>query len=130
MKAKSFMHQRMELLAIGEQLGWPRLPVGINFPAIRAGQFMWEKAARGNERRVMAALRNAKIRRDNLGGQPDTFLSRVKAFDVAVREDLQQKEVNAALASNLTERRRMNLAKARAAKAARKAAKKEALTSQ
>jgi len=117
MKAKDHMRFRLELLEAGEMLGWPRIPVG-QMPALRAGQAAWERYARGPSARVIAALRYAKIRRDNLGGEKDTVLARVVTFDMAIHERPPEPPK--------PDWRAAALAKGRAVRAAKLAAKKEA----
>ena len=121
MKTLSFMHQRLQLLALGESLGWPRLPVG-RFPVIRAGQSQWERAARGQFPRIAVALRYAKIRSDNAKGGLDTEQSRVVTYDIALREE----SLRLAPARALADKRREALAKGRATRLANLKAKKEA----
>jgi hypothetical protein len=62
--------ERVELLAIGEAIGYPRLGIGHNTDgkklAIRAGQPEWEKfCGHAHTTRIPAALRIGRILRDN-----------------------------------------------------------------
>jgi len=71
---QEMLKERVELLAIGEALGWPRLGIGhpINGKkqSIRAGQEGWERfAAQAHTSRIPAALRIGRVLRDN-GVQP------------------------------------------------------------
>jgi len=64
------LRERVELLAIGEAIGYPRLGIGhpINGRkmSIRAGQSEWERfAAHAHTSRIPAALRIGRILRDN-----------------------------------------------------------------
>lgn len=63
------LKERVELLSIGETLGFPRLAVGrtVNGTklSIRAGQAQWERfCAHAHSTRVPAALRIGRILRD------------------------------------------------------------------
>lgn len=65
------LKERMELLEIGEKLGWPRLGYGrpTKIPhdkRIPPGQVEWEKfAAHAHVRRIYPALRIGRVLRDN-----------------------------------------------------------------
>lgn len=64
------LKERVELLSIGETLGFPRLAVGRTTNgtklAIRAGQAQWERfCAHAHSTRIPAALRIGRILRDN-----------------------------------------------------------------
>lgn len=75
---------RMDLLEVGEKLGWPRMPIGPG-SQVRAGESNWMKLSRASMTRVVVALRNAKIRRDNLYGALDSESSRVVTFATQVQ---------------------------------------------
>lgn len=67
---QEMLKERVELLAIGESLGYPRLGIGhpINGrkQSIRAGQGEWERfAAHAHSTRIPAALRIGRVLRDN-----------------------------------------------------------------
>jgi hypothetical protein len=63
------LRERVELLAIGEAIGYPRLGIGHRDGkklAIRAGQSEWEKfCGHAHTTRIPAALRIGRILRDN-----------------------------------------------------------------
>ena len=63
------LKERVELLAIGEAIGYPRLGIGHRDGkklAIRAGQSEWEKfCGHAHTTRIPAALRIGRILRDN-----------------------------------------------------------------
>lgn len=69
----SHMALRLELLDLGEKLGWPRMGV------LRAGQGNWESLARSKAWRPQF-LRAAKIRVENLAGEPEDDLARTVLF--------------------------------------------------
>lgn len=67
---QEMLKERVELLAIGEAIGYPRLGIGHNTDgkrlAIRAGQPEWEKfCGHAHTTRIPAALRIGRILRDN-----------------------------------------------------------------
>jgi hypothetical protein len=66
---REMLKERVELLAIGEALGYPRLGIGHaagRKQSIRAGQAEWEKfAAHAHTTRIPAALRVGRVLRDN-----------------------------------------------------------------
>lgn len=66
---QQMLKERVELLAIGETLGYPRLGIGRangKRLAIRAGQSEWEKfCGHAHTTRIPAALRIGRILRDN-----------------------------------------------------------------
>jgi hypothetical protein len=66
---REMLKERVELLEIGEALGYPRLGIGHSNGrkhSIRAGQSEWEKfCAHAHTTRIPAALRIGRILRDN-----------------------------------------------------------------
>jgi hypothetical protein len=98
---KEMLKERVELLAIGEVLGYPRLGIGQsngNKHAIRAGQVEWEKfAGHAHTTRIPAALRIGRILRD-YGIIP--FNPRVDALKAApVAVELPEESVSGELAA-------------------------------
>jgi hypothetical protein len=91
----------MELLKLGEELGYPRLPYtnahrqeGFIAPgkAIRSGQAAWEKFCHGAEFKAVApALRNAKLRRDMAVSGMDVVAAGTKAQEAIQRKRLEQR---------------------------------------
>ena len=75
----SHMEQRMELLHLGEGLGWPRIG------RLRAGQGNWEGAARSDHRHFIPLLRAAKIRVENLHGELESDLARTVLYGDVLR---------------------------------------------
>ena len=119
------MALRMELLEVGESLGWPRIPIR---PGVTcgAGEGNWKRLARGPIGYVAPALRNAKIRAANLAGAKEDPMVRIVTFDDYVKYEEPQAPPTAphpVLYPKYTaEMRRANLAKAREAKKAKAAA--------
>jgi len=66
---KEMLKERIELLAIGEAIGYPRLGIGRSNGrklSIRAGQSNWEQfCGHAHTTRIPAALRIGRILRDN-----------------------------------------------------------------
>lgn len=103
---------RLELLECGEKLGWPRMGT------LRAGKINWQAIAGGPSRRFVPFLRAAKIRVENLHGEPEAELNRIVLYGDVLKGQAQEPKK----ASRYTpEMRRANLAKAREAKKARAA---------
>lgn len=105
----TYLPQRVELLSVGEELGWPRLSFGRG-RVLRAGRGNWEGFARGPIQMVMPALRNAKVRRDNLSGDKESDEARLMLYKDRLRFEEPAPKVD-------------RMAKARAAKAAKRAAR-------
>lgn len=119
----SHLSLRMEFLAVGEELGWPRIPLRSR-KVVPAGQGAWESFARANIRLLAPALRAAKVRRDNLRGEKDAPLARVVLYGQRLRYgEPPPEEIVSVTIDPRRQRMLDNLAKARAARAAKKEAR-------
>lgn len=120
----SYLPERMQLLELGEKLGWPRLPYGPR-RVIRAGKGPWETFARAPRTHLFPALRNAKIRVENMGGVLESESDRVMLYKDRLRYG--EGEVQVAPVPVVMDEGRvkmlLNLERARAARAAKKAAR-------
>ncbi len=123
----SHMPLRMEFLDAGEKLGWPRIG------DLRAGQGPWETWARLPIQRVVPKLRAAKVRADNLQGEKEPDLDRVMLmgdrlrYGVKAPHEITVQDRYADYMARKKQERLVNLAKAREARAAKRAAAKEAV---
>lgn len=123
----TYLPLRMEFLSVGEELGWPRLAFGRG-RVLPSGQGNWEGFARGPIQMVMPALRNAKVRRDNLSGEKESEEARLMLYKDRLRfgepEVTPQMPIEEEPELTVRQRRVAGLAKARAARSAKIAARK------
>lgn len=102
MMRKSYMPQRLELLQVGEEMGWPRMG-WMSGKAIREGERYWEAfAGSANHSMLNSALRRAKFRKEYFAWAAEQVAKPI-------------------IPDDRKERMRANLEKARAIRAAKKA---------